>query len=46
MGLMFCQRVMNAAGGSVRLESTVGEGTTVILQFERSVQPVPLAASA
>lgn len=46
MGLMFCQRVMHAAGGSVRLESVLGEGTTVLLQFERSAEPVPVSPAA
>lgn len=41
MGLMFCQRVMQAAGGAVRIESTEGAGTTVWLEFLRSVQPAP-----
>ncbi len=39
MGLMFCQRVMLAAGGQVRIESFPGQGTTVELCFERGVQP-------
>jgi len=42
MGLMFCQRVMQAAGGQIRIQSTLGEGTTVALLFERGVQPVAL----
>lgn len=46
MGLMFCQRVMQAAGGSVRVDSTLGEGTTVLLQFERAVQPVEASPAA
>ncbi len=40
MGMMFCQRVMQAAGGQIRIDSTQGEGTTVELLFERGVQPV------
>lgn len=40
MGLMFCQRVMQAAGGQIRIDSTQGAGTTVELLFERGVQPV------
>lgn len=40
MGLMFCQRVMQAAGGVIRIQSAPGEGTTVELAFERGVQPV------
>lgn len=39
MGLMFCQRVMLAAGGQIRIESTQGEGTTVELLLERGVEP-------
>ncbi len=40
MGLMFCQRVMQAAGGQIRVKSILGEGTTVELMFERGVQLV------
>jgi two-component system response regulator PhcR len=40
MGLLFCQRVMQSAGGMVRVESTLGQGTTVVLSFERAVDPV------
>ncbi|HYF17045.1 MAG TPA: hybrid sensor histidine kinase/response regulator [Ramlibacter sp.] len=43
MGLMFCQRVMQSAGGSVRIDSTLGAGTTVWLQFDGGVQPVAAA---
>ncbi len=45
MGLMFCQRVMQAAGGQIRLQSRQGEGTTVELLFERGVQPVAAGAA-
>jgi two-component system response regulator PhcR len=34
MGLMFCQRVMQAINGSIEVESTVGEGTIVTLYFQ------------
>ncbi len=34
MGLMFCQRVMQAAGGAIHIESQVGHGTTVTLYFK------------
>ncbi|WP_286851440.1 ATP-binding protein, partial [Hydrogenophaga sp. 70-12] len=44
MGLMFCQRVMQAAGGAIRLQSALGHGTTVELAFERGVQPAVGAA--
>ncbi len=44
MGLMFCQRVMQAAGGAIRLQSALGQGTTVELAFERGVQPAVGAA--
>ncbi|NIM41611.1 MAG: response regulator [Hydrogenophaga sp.] len=44
MGLMFCQRVMQAAGGQIRVKSILGEGTTVELMFERGVQPVDAVA--
>ncbi len=33
MGLMFCQRVMQAAGGAIHIASQVGQGTTVTLYF-------------
>jgi two-component system response regulator PhcR len=41
MGLLFCQRVLQAAGGGVSVESQPGQGTTVHLAFERGVQPSP-----
>ena len=44
MGLLFCQRVLQSAGGSVRVESTLGSGTTVLLSFERAVEPVAAEA--
>ena len=34
MGLMFCQRVMQSAGGAIELQSEVGQGTTVTLHFK------------
>jgi two-component system response regulator PhcR len=34
MGLMFCQRVMQAISGSVEVHSTLGEGTMVTLFFQ------------
>jgi two-component system response regulator PhcR len=34
MGLMFCQRVMQAIGGSIEVHSTLGEGTMVTLFFQ------------
>jgi len=40
MGLLFCQRVLQSAGGAVRVESTLGAGTTVTLAFDRTVEPV------
>ena len=40
MGLLFCQRVLQSAGGSVRVESTLGAGTSVLLSFERAVEPL------
>jgi two-component system response regulator PhcR len=33
MGLMFCQRVMQAINGSIEVQSTVGQGTIVTLFF-------------
>jgi two-component system response regulator PhcR len=34
MGLMFCQRVMQAISGSIEVHSTLGEGTMVTLFFQ------------
>ena len=34
MGLMFCQRVMQAISGSIEVQSAVGEGTSVSLFFQ------------
>jgi two-component system, response regulator PhcR len=34
MGLMFCQRVMRSIGGSIQIQSSLGQGTTVSLNFE------------
>ena len=34
MGLMFCQRVMQAIHGSIRIESKLGEGAAVTLFFQ------------
>ena len=34
MGLMFCQRVMQSIGGSIDIDSQVGAGTTVHLNFK------------
>ena len=33
MGLMFCQRVMQSLGGSVEIQSTLGEGAAFSLYF-------------
>jgi signal transduction histidine kinase len=33
LGMMIVQRIMRAHGGQIALESTVGQGTTVTLQF-------------
>ena len=38
MGLMFCQRVMQAISGAIEVHSTVGEGTMVTLFFQPLVQ--------
>jgi two-component system response regulator PhcR len=43
MGLLFCQRVLQDAGGRVEVASQEGQGTCVTLRFERGVEPVPLA---
>jgi two-component system, response regulator PhcR len=34
MGLMFCQRVMQAISGAIEVHSTLGEGTSVTLLFQ------------
>jgi two-component system sensor histidine kinase PilS (NtrC family) len=39
LGLAAVHRIVEDHGGSVRLESTVGEGTTVRLRFPRSEKP-------
>lgn len=39
MGLMFCQRVMQAMGGSIGIRSTLGEGTVVSLYFNAAAAP-------
>lgn len=41
MGLMFCQRVMQAINGSIQVASTVGDGTTVTLFFQPQGSPSP-----
>ncbi len=41
MGLMFCQRVLEANGGRVSIESMVGKGASVTLTF----RPIPDAIS-
>lgn len=33
MGLMFCQRVMQSIGGSIEIQSALGDGTTISLYF-------------
>ncbi|MFM0313512.1 hybrid sensor histidine kinase/response regulator [Paraburkholderia nemoris] len=42
MGLIFCNRIMQSFGGSLRIESTLGAGTTVTMGFPglRSRMPV------
>ena len=39
MGLMFCQRVMQAIGGSIEVQSTLGEGAAVTLYFQPLGEP-------
>lgn len=39
MGLMFCQRVLQDAGGAVSIESTLGAGTAITLRMLRGVAP-------
>ncbi|WP_025598569.1 hybrid sensor histidine kinase/response regulator [Burkholderia sp. WSM2230] len=33
MGMIFCNRIMQSFGGGLRIESTLGEGTTVTMRF-------------
>ncbi|WP_322101658.1 hybrid sensor histidine kinase/response regulator [Paraburkholderia sp. J41] len=33
MGMIFCNRIMRSAGGSLRIDSAWGEGTTVTMNF-------------
>ncbi|CAB3642570.1 response regulator receiver sensor signal transduction histidine kinase [Paraburkholderia sp. GV068] len=33
MGMIFCNRIMQSFGGGLRIESAVGEGTTVTMRF-------------
>ena len=35
MGLMFCQRVMQAIRGSIEVHSVVDDGTSVTLYFQQ-----------
>jgi len=39
MGLLFCRRVLESMGGDVAIHSHVGEGTTVLLEFDTSRDP-------
>ncbi|PWU10811.1 MAG: PAS domain-containing sensor histidine kinase [Verrucomicrobia bacterium] len=39
LGLMIVQRVMQAHGGEIGIESTEGKGVTVVLRFPRTIQP-------
>jgi signal transduction histidine kinase len=39
MGLVFCRRVLESMGGNVAILSHVGEGTTVLLEFDTSREP-------
>ncbi len=43
MGLMFCRRVMQSIGGSIEIQSELGQGATVTLYFQ-PVEPAPAAA--
>jgi two-component system response regulator PhcR len=36
MGMIFCNRIMQSFGGCLRIESTLGEGTTVTMGFPAS----------
>jgi signal transduction histidine kinase len=35
MGMIFCNRIMQSFGGCLRIESTLGEGTTVTMGFPK-----------
>ncbi|MDY0004938.1 MAG: HAMP domain-containing sensor histidine kinase, partial [Polyangia bacterium] len=41
LGLYICDRVVADHGGRIRLESKVGEGTTVTIELPRSPAPLP-----
>ena len=43
MGLMFCQRVMQSLGGSVEIQSTLGEGAAFSLYFRPHGEAGPAA---
>lgn len=43
MGLMFCQRVMQDAGGAVEVASVEGAGATVTLRFQRGARATSAA---
>lgn len=40
MGLLFCRRVMESAGGTLHVTSELGKGTTVVLEFDLERNPV------
>lgn len=40
MGLLFCRRVVESSGGALHIASEVGEGTTVVLEFDLNRDPV------
>lgn len=40
MGLLFCRRVMESAGGTLEVASEPGRGTSVLMRFDLSRDPV------
>jgi signal transduction histidine kinase len=43
VGLFIVKQIMEAHNGSIRVESALGQGTTVMLRFERAMPAVPVA---
>ncbi|MFM0644879.1 hybrid sensor histidine kinase/response regulator [Paraburkholderia bryophila] len=41
MGTIFCNRIMQSSGGSLRIDSALGEGTTVTMAFPGHLSSTP-----